>query len=565
MSIEDFLRTAPQRREELIAKIKKEARGANPELLAAVHEKTQKEVQQGTMGPARTREYLLEKYGKYWNGCQRFGIHQGVTESGDPKYRCIDNHATSGVNDAASRRQKIWMSNVASIMLQSKKLEQAILDHDLTGWNWEVSAASRDLKAAYRQVPLPDSQIGLTIILVWNPNTEEVEFHELFGQPFGAGHAVPNFYRLAAWLKTAARRLLHINVDHFFDDFWIIEPRCTIGSAVHSFQRLMELCGIVWDPEKDQGPSPLWTALGVVFDMVALRSSGSLKIKPKEKRRLNAILELMQVLEANLLAPSQAARLFGKLDFLNQTLYGRVGRTGLLPLKKRQMETAGSKRLTFELRASLFWLIELLYCCPPREINIHRHSKPALLYTDGSAELARDPPFYVGAVLILPNNRIYYTGAAVPPEVVATWTPRIQQIYLVELFAGPLALATFSNVLSDCDVIHFVDNNAALGALVKGYSNKDDAIRIVADYWLRAAALKLSPYIDRVESKSNLSDEPSRPDLQQALMRALKAKFVAPALQALTMEESRDPSDWFGGQIRWPLLKEELLSKLSSL
>ena len=230
------------------------------------------------------------------------------------------------------------------------------------------------------------------------------------------------------------------------------------------------------------------------------------------------------------------------------------------------MEAGGPRRLDFELRATLHWLIELLYCCPRREINIHRTNSPAILYTDGSAELARDPPYCVGAVLILPGGQILYTSASVPQEVVCTWLPREQQIYLVELFAGPLALATFHKFLSDMDVIHFVDNNPALGALVKGYSNKSDAIRVVADYWLRAAAQKLSPYIDRVESKSNVSDEPSRPDVTQCLMRDLKARFVPPALHVLKLqEESRDPSLWFGGRLRWPSLKSELISRLSEL
>ena len=81
--------------------------------------------------------------------------------------------------------------------------------------------------------------------------------------------------------------------------------------------------------------------------------------------------------------------------------------------------------------------------------------------------------------------------------------------------------------------------------------------------WLRAAAQKLSPYIDRVESKSNLSDEPSRPDIPPVLMKQLGAKFIPPALHVLKMG-SRDPSQWFGGRLRWPSLKEELLARLSA-
>lgn len=56
------------------------------------------------------------------------------------------------------------------------------------------------------------------------------------------------------------------------------------------------------------------------------------------------------------------------------------------------------------------------------------------------------------------------------------------------------------------------DNNAASACLIKGYSPKVDFSELVGVYWLAAASYKVSIYIDRVESKSNLSDGPSRFD-----------------------------------------------------
>lgn len=58
-----------------------------------------------------------------------------------------------------------------------------------------------------------------------------------------------------------------------------------------------------------------------------------------------------------------------------------------------------------------------------------------------------------------------------------------------------------------------------------------------------AAKLKASIFIDRVESKSNLSDDPSRFDLK--LIRHLGGVWEPPNLNSFT-SPSIDPSKWFG-------------------
>jgi hypothetical protein len=73
----------------------------------AVVEKTAAEVSAVTMGPRRAMEDLIDIHSQYANFCQRLGIKQGLDSSGNIKYRCFDNPATSGVNEAATRTQKI--------------------------------------------------------------------------------------------------------------------------------------------------------------------------------------------------------------------------------------------------------------------------------------------------------------------------------------------------------------------------------------------------------------------------------------------------------------------------
>ena len=107
---------------------------------------------------------------------------------------------------------------------------------------------------------------------------------------------------------------------------------------------------------------------------------------------------------------------------------------------------------------------------------------------------------------------------------------------------------TSNKRLRNRHVIHFVDNNGALGALVKGYSSVEDCIKLSSDYWLRAAARRVFLYVDRVESKSNVSDEPSRLKTN-GLMHELGAVFDEPNLSYLdSPAPDRDPCRWFGNE-----------------
>eukprot|EP00973_Karenia_brevis_P073000 10138815-Karenia_brevis.AAC.1 len=91
------------------------------------------EVANGSMGPDLTEPGVLKKYGPFWNACQRFGIQQGWNDDGSPKFRCIDNEATSGCNEASERFQKISTTSISTIMLMTAALQRRILERGLSG------------------------------------------------------------------------------------------------------------------------------------------------------------------------------------------------------------------------------------------------------------------------------------------------------------------------------------------------------------------------------------------------------------------------------------------------
>ena len=90
------------------------------------------------------------------------------------------------------------------------------------------------------------------------------------------------------------------------------------------------------------------------------------------------------------------------------------------------------------------------------------------------------------------------------------WLDRKKQINQIEASAGVVALETWADVLKDCDVIHFIDNNGALGALVKGSASVHQQDLIMGETWSRIARLRVSAWFDRVDSSSNPVDGLSR-------------------------------------------------------
>ena len=152
---------------------------------------------------------------------------------------------------------------------------------------------------------------------------------------------------------------------------------------------------------------------------------------------------------------------------------------------------------------------------PKRVCRFESTGRPIILYTDASDVPHRDPRFGLGGVLILqdPIFKMEFFSCSPSPDLLTSWLPRENFAGQLEILAGPTALSTWSHLLKGNQVIHFIDNDSAAANLVRGYSPKADSSALVGEYWLIAARPGIDIYIDRVESKSNVADCPSRFDL----------------------------------------------------
>ena len=531
MSQEEFHSQKITRSKEMIERVAYMAKKGSPQLATAIWEKTMKEVKKGTMGPPQTWEQIEEKFGSDFQVTPSFGLEQGVDEAGNPKFRRIDDHSASGVNPSAHRLQKAPMAMIDYVGVMLRALASHCSD---------INMATEDMKGAYRQVPLHPSDVRYAITAVYNPQQDRVSLFEMYGQPFGAGHAVPNFCRVSEWICRFMQRYFHLNVEHFFDDFFIIEPAHTIKSAVFILNESFRLLGFTLDPEKAQAPSSLCAILGVLFSSQALASERLIRVVAKPTRVANLNSTIQKVLDEDELTSAQAGSIVGKFGFLCSSLFGKVGRFCTAAVRQRQYSVHRTKSLTPSLCVSLQLMQRFLSSCPERELKLS-HTQPVHVYTDASDVPGRAPQRVVGAVLFDPlDNSLLYTSWAVTDALVATWVPKKSLMGQLEVLAAPFAFSTWTYRLAGRSIILWIDNDAAAASLVKGYSPKSDSSILVGEFWLLAASIRAHVYIDRVESKSNIADGPSR--LDYTLVRQLGGHWTVPKTGTFGTPRSSPPS-----------------------
>ena len=535
ITIKELVSTARGRRGLMVRRIERMGRDSDPELSKSIYAKTLKEVKAGTMSGPFSEEELDLNIGKFWNLVPSFGLHQGYDEQGGPKYRRIDDHSASLNNQAAGRLQKIPMSMADYVMSMVKGLREVTSE--------PIHLCTEDMKGAYRQIPLADSNMQLSVTGVYCPHEQSAHFFLMHGQPFGAGHSVPNFYRVAEFINRIIIRHYKVLMDHFFDDFYMVSKSSESTTSAFCLRETFKLLGFVLDPEKSQVPSEVAHILGVVFNTQSLRTQSLLLVEPKPTRRKNLVHIINMVLESNTLSPTTAASLIGKFGFLCSTLYGKIGRCCTNAVRARQYFTSSDVSLDSSLSISLKLMREFAAMAKPRSLTIGGREPPFILYTDASDVPERhEARWVVGAVLINPHRETpLYTFWKVPEEMISKWLPKQTYMGQLELLAAPVALATWHDQLKGKRLIHFVDNDSASACLVRGYSPLVDSCALVGEYWLTACYYSIDPYIERVESKSNIADGPSRLDI--SILQELNAVFTAPDTSIL--DTNLDVNHWF--------------------
>ena len=318
----------------------------------------------------------------------------------------------------------------------------------------------------------------------------------------------------------------------FYDDHLTVDLSFNKGSGQRAYLDLCSLTGKVLDSEKHEkmGPSVIFT--GCELDLSRVFSSGSMTLAPKPGR-LENVVELMSELRRSLkCSPAQAATLLGKCGYIGSQLQGRVLRFAERPLIERQYDRSGDYVLSDRLQACLAFVECAFERLPPKAVPMGGDDPLAIIYSD--AAFQEGSPITFGWVLFLKGQRPRAGAGVVPAELSRQFKERKTQIFIGELLGALSALYSCGHSIERHRLLHFVDNQGALAALIGGFSTDTDTSAVACAYQLLVATLGVRVWFEYVESEANISDGPSRLGLAWGQTRE--------ALQlGVTMEEASLP------------------------
>lgn len=348
----------------------------------------------------------------------------------------------------------------------------------------------------------------------------EVEYFIHNTLPFGASSAPYQFARVANALTSLAQSLFPLPVQNYLDDFWGLMPASVVQAGFKTFKAPLTMLGFKMKAAKQVSPTDVGPLLGVEVD---LRENDIVfRVDPIRKEAL--LREKEEILSADVISPGQAAKLAGKLIFAACALTGRVGRAFLQPLfRLANLQRVGRSKddehapplnadgtLSHRMRMALKWWAVLLRDAPPRGVLPPPPRPRFEAWTDAALV-----PWGLGGVLTksgsLSSTRFF--GVELGGRL-GRWLPsaarQTQVIFQLELLAVLLLLRLWGPTLKGSALRVFVDNEGARCSIISGYTSNPWGARIVAQIWVEVARLDLSLWVERVPTKENPADFPSR-------------------------------------------------------
>jgi len=459
-----------------------------------------------------------------WRPLIRFATWQFTAA----KWRVIDNGRSASHNWSLAADERIHTTSVRAGGAIARRLRRYAGRR--LGGPLEPRSATQDMKRAFRQLGVRDVDRAYHIIAAWSPVDKCWMFAELDGLAFGLGAAVLEFNRVPALVCAIARRWLGIPVVNFYDDFRISDIAAGDGSANESFLELMDWLGPLLDEDKEQKPAAGIVFLGALEDSARVSTDDAVYLRALEKRRIALLAALRKAINRQCLMPADAASLVGKLIHIGDTLQGRIGRATLAGLA---MHSRGDSTVmdVSALRSAAFY--EYLLRGPiSQSIPLDPGAYPVkAIITDASWADTGVPGLLgrIAFVIMDPDPRQRVGGVfnvASDSEILAELEVRRTQIMPCEALGPIIALYLARHRLAHRALNCFIDNISGLCALAKGASRRPDLSALCYAFHLAANLLDAKPWVDYVQTSSNLADGGSRVGILDDLSRTMGIRFV---------------------------------------
>ena len=459
------------------------------------------EQSEGFLGQWQSKESLDLEYGESgWRAMPRFAIWQS------DKWRCIDNGKASQHNAVVDIVDKIHTSSIEVSAAIGHYL--ASIDH----LKRPHCRATRDMRKAYRQIPVAQNQSQYQIICVFNPEIHKWCFAKLRGLAFGLTSAVVSFNRIPAFITMVLRRWFGIPTVNFFDDI-----------RIHSLQEhskivwnltvwVMHQLGWVFDIGKDQPFESVGPFLGFLEDLSELHTSGNITISPKPSFITQVSDSITQALSTNTLDHGQARSLRGKCLHLSTGLQGRAGRP-LLYAFEILLQSEGTT-IPDELRVCLqFFEFAIKNYKWRTFIPLCVRERTVTLYTDASACGVPPHQKVVLCFIMIDGDRRIGGYAKVSGRILQSFDMKSTYIAHGEALAILFAWWHIKHLIAGRVVLHFIDNLGVLSAFCKGSSAISDISHLVGASIACEVSAMLRVWREHVDSHANLADAGTRDGL----------------------------------------------------
>ena len=380
----------------------------------------------------------------------RFGLVQ-LRADGTSKLRPIDHMSWSdnGGGKAASVNGHTWAAekNSPSTIDQLAQVMRAIKER--TGEVPHLLKA--DIDSAFRRIPVAprDRWCGGFAYVC----SGKIYCARHSACCFGAVSSVHAWERIGNALCFLAKRVLHIPMHRYVDDYFAAERPGTVEVAMQSFAKLVEILlgpGAVAPTKVEHG-----STLCILGVDVRPRARGFSVAPSRDK-----IKEWLATINGFLrpggkMMPGDAEKMAGRLAWGSSYAFRQYGRAMLRPIYDQQTKRCG--KIDFELRSALEWWRIML---SKEIVEFHEWAapmgRPVHLFAD-----ARGNPAHVGAVLII-DGACYWTHSSVPSHLMCRFRRREdQQIMGLELLGMALGVSTFANMIQQRKLVIHCDNTGA--------------------------------------------------------------------------------------------------------
>ena len=542
LSLDDLKGIAPFAHASLLRdmeRYKTEDRLANLETDQQLYEKTLEEKEKGLVnGPCSVSE-ICSMFGNEWAYAPRFAVAQ----KGD--IRPIDNFSKCGQNLTARTGESIDPAGVDDIAALVKTWILAINKGRRTGWITLSTSAGEilqgrmhpqfaegsglrslvgkltDLKSAYKQMFGEEACQRWGILAVKNPGAKTIELFLQTALGFGSHSAVNGFNMAARSMQIILCRDLICTNIHYFDDYTSIEPDVGASAADQCMKCFFALTGwtVKTGPDVIEEHRPVFHPLGVTVDL-SRTLEGEVDIRNNPGRTDKIVKDMSTQLKEDTVHSKAIASFLGRLHFVSSQVSGRAG-AGLL--REMRQLTNGEEWVESAILREFPDRWQTLFStapCKTLKFSLDGGAGVTILKTDAAAEGVDFRDVGLGAVIVGPSQSYKeYLAVKVEEQDVDKWRLHEQkQVICQAELAGLLcAMQTWRSKLSGADVIAFIDNDAARHGLIHGVARHDVSYSLIRAIRELVVELGCRCWWERVPSRSNLADLPSRGETGQLL------------------------------------------------